>query len=135
MASNVTMPKMGYDMEEGKILRWLKKEGDTVAKGEPVAEIETDKISIEIEAFDSGVLAKILQGDGAVVPVGDPIGIIAAPGEKVDAPAAGAPAPAVAAAPAAEAAPAASAPASEWEQQPPQSLAAGTTQPVSGSNG
>lgn len=128
MASNVTMPKMGYDMEEGKILRWLKKEGDTVAKGEPVAEIETDKISIEIEAFDSGVLAKILQGDGAVVPVGDPIGIIAAPGEKVEAPAAGgAPAPAKAAAapeaaapapaaqPAAAEAPKAAAPAAQAE--------------------
>jgi pyruvate dehydrogenase E2 component (dihydrolipoamide acetyltransferase) len=112
MASNVTMPKMGYDMEEGKILRWLKQEGDTVAKGEPVAEIETDKISIEIEAFDSGVLAKILQGDGAVVPVGDPIGIIAAPGEKVEAPAAGGAAPAKAAA-APEAAAPAPAPAAE----------------------
>lgn len=104
MASNVTMPKMGYDMEEGKILRWLKKEGDPVTKGEPIAEIETDKISIEIEAFAGGVLAKILHGDGATVPVGDPIGLIAEPGEKVEAPAAGAPAPA--AKPAAEAAPA-----------------------------
>ena len=62
MASNVTMPKMGYDMEEGKILKWLKQEGDTVTKGEPIAEIETDKISIEIEAFASGVLAMILHG-------------------------------------------------------------------------
>lgn len=105
MASNVTMPKMGYDMEEGKILRWLKKEGDPVTKGEPIAEIETDKISIEIEAFAGGVLAKILHGDGATVPVGDPIGVIAEPGEKVEAPAAGAPA--AAAKPAAEAAPAA----------------------------
>lgn len=104
MASNVTMPKMGYDMEEGKILRWLKKEGDPVTKGEPIAEIETDKISIEIEAFAGGVLAKILHGDGATVPVGDPIGLIAEPGEKVEAPAAAAPA--AAAKPAAEAAPA-----------------------------
>ncbi|MFP5503853.1 MAG: biotin/lipoyl-containing protein, partial [Candidatus Sericytochromatia bacterium] len=87
MASNVTMPKMGYDMEEGKILKWLKQEGDTVTKGEPIAEIETDKVSIEIEAFASGVLAKILHGADATVPVGDAIGIIAEPGEKVEAPA------------------------------------------------
>src|SRR4051794_17653130 len=88
MASNVTMPKMGYDMTEGKILRWLKKEGETVTKGEPVAEIETDKVSIEIEAFAGGVLAKILHGENETVPVGDPIAIIAEPGEKVEAPAA-----------------------------------------------
>lgn len=88
MASNVTMPKMGYDMTEGKILRWLKKEGETVNKGEPVAEIETDKVSIEIEAFAGGVLAKILHGENETVPVGDPIAIIAEPGEKVEAPAA-----------------------------------------------
>jgi pyruvate dehydrogenase E2 component (dihydrolipoamide acetyltransferase) len=88
MASNVTMPKMGYDMTEGKILRWLKKEGDTVNKGDAVAEIETDKVSIEIEAFAGGVLAKILHGENETVPVGDPIAIIAEPGEKVEAPAA-----------------------------------------------
>lgn len=129
MASNVTMPKMGYDMEEGKILRWLKKEGDPVTKGEPIAEIETDKISIEIEAFAGGVLAKILHGDGAVVPVGDPIGLIAEPGEKVEAPAGGAPAPA--AKPAAEATQSVAAAADKqaaeaprWEEQAPQTPAA-----------
>src|SRR5205085_2249864 len=70
------------------ILRWLKKEGETVAKGDAVAEIETDKVSIEIEAFAGGVLAKILHGEGETVPVGDPIAVIAEPGEKVEAPAA-----------------------------------------------
>lgn len=88
MATNVTMPKMGYDMEEGKILRWLKNEGDAVVKGEPIAEIETDKVAIEIEAFANGVLAKILTPAGESQKVGAAIGIIAAKGEKVDAPAA-----------------------------------------------
>ncbi len=87
MASNILMPKMGYDMEEGKILRWLKNEGDAVKKSEPIAEIETDKVAIEIEAFAGGVLAKILMPAGGVAKVGAPIGIIAEPGEKVEAPA------------------------------------------------
>jgi pyruvate dehydrogenase E2 component (dihydrolipoamide acetyltransferase) len=87
MASDVLMPKMGYDMTEGKILKWLKQEGEAVNKGEPIAEIETDKISIEIEAFASGVLAKILVGENQMADVGSAIGIIAAPGEKVEGPA------------------------------------------------
>lgn len=87
MATNVLMPKMGYDMTEGKILRWLKQEGDAVTKGEAIAEIQTDKVNIEIEAFAGGVLAKILHGADEDVPVGEVIGIIAAPGEKVEAPA------------------------------------------------
>ncbi|MDB5101005.1 MAG: 2-oxo acid dehydrogenase subunit [Cyanobacteria bacterium RYN_339] len=88
MANNVLMPKMGYDMEEGKILRWLKNEGEQVTKGEPIAEIETDKIAIEIEAFASGVLTKILVQAGEMAPVGDAIGVIGEPGEKAAAPAA-----------------------------------------------
>jgi pyruvate dehydrogenase E2 component (dihydrolipoamide acetyltransferase) len=92
MASNVLMPKMGYDMTEGKILRWIKNEGDAVTKGEPIAEIQTEKVNIEIEAFDSGVLAKILHNAGEDVPVGEAIGVIAQPGEKVEGPVAAAPA-------------------------------------------
>lgn len=87
MATNVLMPKMGYDMTEGKILRWLKQEGDAVTKGEPIAEIQTDKVNIEIEAFSGGVLAKILHGADENVAVGAVIGIIAAPGEKIEIPA------------------------------------------------
>ncbi len=87
MATNVLMPKMGYDMTEGKILRWLKQEGDAVTKGEPIAEIQTDKVNIEIEAFAGGVLARILHGADEDVPVGEVIGIIAEPGEKVEVPA------------------------------------------------
>ncbi len=97
MATNVLMPKMGYDMTEGKILRWIKNEGDAVNKGEPVAEIQTEKVNIEIEAFDSGVLAKILHQAGEDVPVGQPIAIIAQPGEKVEVGEPSAPAPAAAA--------------------------------------
>lgn len=104
MASNVLMPKMGYDMTEGKILRWMKNEGETVTKGEPIAEIQTEKVNIEIEAFDSGVIAKILHQADEDVPVGEVIAIIAQPGEKVEAPAKAAPA---AAAPAKAEAPAA----------------------------
>lgn len=88
MANNVLMPKMGYDMEEGKILRWLKNEGDQVTKGEPIAEIETDKVAIEIEAFASGVLTQIIVQAGETAPVGEAIGVIGEPGEEVAAPAA-----------------------------------------------
>jgi pyruvate dehydrogenase E2 component (dihydrolipoamide acetyltransferase) len=83
MATEVSMPKMGYDMESGKILRWLKQEGDPVAKGDAIAEIETDKVAIEIEAFASGILARILVPAGADAPVGSPIGWIAQPGEAL----------------------------------------------------
>jgi pyruvate dehydrogenase E2 component (dihydrolipoamide acetyltransferase) len=111
MATEITMPQMGFDMTEGTIASWLKKEGETVTKGEPIAEIETDKTTIQIEAFGSGVLMRILAPAGAKIPVGDTIGIIADPGEKVDA-AAAAPAPAAASAPmSAPSTPAAPAPA------------------------
>lgn len=73
MASPVIMPKMGYDMTEGVVTRWLKHPGDEVAKGEPIAEIETDKVTIEIEAFAGGKLEKLLVEEGARVPVGQPI--------------------------------------------------------------
>jgi pyruvate dehydrogenase E2 component (dihydrolipoamide acetyltransferase) len=74
---------MGFDMTEGTIAAWLKKEGDPVAKGEPIAEIETDKTTIQIESFSSGVLRKILAQAGQKVPVGQVIGIIAAPDEPI----------------------------------------------------
>jgi len=83
MATNITMPQMGFDMTEGTIAAWLKQEGETVAKGDPIAEIETDKTTIQIEAFASGVLAKIVVQAGQKTPVGEVIGVIAAPGEAV----------------------------------------------------
>ncbi len=92
MATEITMPQMGFDMTEGVIANWLKAEGDAVQKGEAIAEIETDKTTIQIEAFGSGVLSKILAPVGAKVPVGQTIGLIGEPGEAVSAPAAAAPA-------------------------------------------
>jgi pyruvate dehydrogenase E2 component (dihydrolipoamide acetyltransferase) len=63
------MPKMGFDMQEGTIVRWLKKPGDAVRRGEPIAEIETDKVTIEIEAFESGTLTEIVVQEGQSAPV------------------------------------------------------------------
>lgn len=74
--ANVTMPQLGFDMQEGTLVRWLKQPGDKVEKGEPLAEIETDKAVIEIESFHSGVLTKILVAEGTTVPVGQPIAVI-----------------------------------------------------------
>lgn len=76
MTTELTMPQMGYDMQEGVIVRWLKAEGDTVRAGEPIAEIETDKAVVEFEAYTDGILQKILVSEGYAVPVGQPIAII-----------------------------------------------------------
>ncbi len=84
MAKTVVMPQMGYDMDAGTLLRWLKQEGDQVERGEPIAEIETDKVNIEIEAFDSGVLHKTLITEGQTVPVGEAIAIIGEEGEEIE---------------------------------------------------
>ena len=73
---NVEMPKMGYTMEEGKILHWLKNVGETVKRGDMLAEVETDKVNIEIEAFASGVLRKILISEGESAPIGAAIALI-----------------------------------------------------------
>lgn len=79
----VEMPKMGDTMEEGKILRWMKKEGDEVKRGESIAEVETDKVNIEIESFASGVLRKILVSEGESAPIGAGIALIGAPDEPL----------------------------------------------------
>ncbi|MBI4329270.1 MAG: 2-oxo acid dehydrogenase subunit E2 [Chloroflexi bacterium] len=83
MATEIVMPKMGYDMREGKIIRWLKKEGDAVARGEAVAEIESEKATLEVEAFASGILTKIYVAEGATVPVGDVLAVIGAADEAI----------------------------------------------------
>lgn len=83
LATQLIMPQMGYDMEEGTLLRWLKAEGDRVQRGEPVAEIETDKAVVEIEAIATGVLRKMLVTEGVTVPVGSPIGIVAGEDEDI----------------------------------------------------
>jgi pyruvate dehydrogenase E2 component (dihydrolipoamide acetyltransferase) len=84
MAKTVVMPQMGYDMDAGTLLRWLKQEGDAVERGEAIAEIETDKVNIEIEAFEGGVLRKTLITEGQTVPVGEPIAIIGTADEPIE---------------------------------------------------
>ena len=83
MATTVIMPQMGYDMREGTVVRWHKREGDDVARGDILAEIETDKATVEMEAFSPGILGKIVAEEGRTVPVGDPIAVIVSPGEAV----------------------------------------------------
>jgi pyruvate dehydrogenase E2 component (dihydrolipoamide acetyltransferase) len=85
MATAVIMPKAGMAMEQGTISRWLKKVGDPIKKGEPILEIETDKVSMEVESEVSGVLLAILEEAGAVVPVIQTIAWIGAAGEAVPA--------------------------------------------------
>src|SRR5947207_1047766 len=81
MATSVVMPALEMAQETGKIVSWLKKEGDAITKGEPLLEVETDKAVVEIEATADGVLAGIKSQEGAVVPVGVTIAWIVAPGE------------------------------------------------------
>jgi pyruvate dehydrogenase E2 component (dihydrolipoamide acetyltransferase) len=72
----ITMANLGYDMETGTIVSWSKEVGDTVARGEPIAEIETDKTNVEMESLAAGTLVEITQPAGAVVPVGEVIGYL-----------------------------------------------------------
>ena len=82
MAVSVVMPALELAQETGKVLVWIKKEGDTVVKGEPLLEIETDKVSFELEAQADGILAGIRSREGDVVPVGQIIAWLVAPGEQ-----------------------------------------------------
>ncbi|MHB8856191.1 MAG: dihydrolipoamide acetyltransferase family protein [Bellilinea sp.] len=83
MAEIVAMPKLGFDMAEGTLVRWVIAEGGEVAKGAVLAEIETDKATVEVESSAGGILYRQLVAEGAAVPVGTPIAVIAAPGEEV----------------------------------------------------
>ena len=83
MAIDILMPALSPTMEQGKLAKWLKKEGDKVKPGDVLAEIETDKATMEVEAIDEGVLAKILVADGTDnVAVNTPIGVLAMDGEE-----------------------------------------------------
>lgn len=84
MATVVNMPKLGFDMAEGLLVRWVKAEGEQVAKGEVLAEIETDKATVEVEADAEGTVHKHLVSENTSVPVGDPIAVIGAEGEDID---------------------------------------------------
>jgi pyruvate dehydrogenase E2 component (dihydrolipoamide acetyltransferase) len=115
MPINILMPALSPTMEKGNLAKWLKKEGDTVKSGDVIAEIETDKATMEVEAVDEGTIAKILVPEGTQdVPVNDVIAVLAGDGEDVKAAGAGAakpaPKPAEAPKPAAAPAPAAAAP-------------------------
>ena len=83
MAVKVLMPKGSDTMTEGKVLKWLKKEGDQVLTGEGVVEIETDKVNMEVEAMGSGVLRKVMVDAGKVVPVGELLAVVAKPEEDI----------------------------------------------------
>jgi pyruvate dehydrogenase E2 component (dihydrolipoamide acetyltransferase) len=91
--TKVVMPKLSEAMDTGRIIKWIKKEGDPVSGGEIVAEIETDKADVEMEAFGAGVLRKILVPAGERAPVGTLIAVIAEPGEDISSVVAGAAAP------------------------------------------
>src|SRR3954468_7878465 len=83
MATQVIMPKLSPTMEEGQLSRWLKKEGDTVSMGEPLAEIDTDKATMEMQSLGNGVLRKILIQEGESAPLGQIIAIIGEPDEDI----------------------------------------------------
>ena len=83
MAGRVLMPKGSDTMTEGKVLKWLKHEGETVSPGEAVVEIETDKVNMEVEALSAGALRKIMVGEGQTVPVGQLLAVIAGPDEDI----------------------------------------------------
>jgi pyruvate dehydrogenase E2 component (dihydrolipoamide acetyltransferase) len=85
------MPKLGFDMAEGLLVRWVKQVGENINKGDVLAEIETDKATVEVESSASGVVLQLIVEQGTMVPVNAPIAVVGAAGEKVDAPAAAAP--------------------------------------------
>ncbi len=96
MAETISMPKLGFDMREGTLIRWVKNEGDSVNKGDVLAEIETDKATVEVEASAEGIVRKLLVNQGDIVPVGTAMAIIGGADEKIDLPAGGDSAPATA---------------------------------------
>ncbi|HLM33722.1 MAG TPA: dihydrolipoamide acetyltransferase family protein [Gaiellaceae bacterium] len=83
MANQVTLPRLGQGMESGTIVRWLKSEGDKVEKGEPLYELDTEKVTQEVEADASGVILKILAGEGEEIEVGKPVAVIGEEGEEI----------------------------------------------------
>ena len=84
MADIIEMPKLGFDMAEGTLVNWVKAEGEKITKGDVIAEIETDKATIQVDSAFSGLVFKHLVAANSKVPVGTPIAIVAAEGEKVN---------------------------------------------------
>lgn len=83
VATRVTMPKLGLTFRKGKVVRWLKTEGELVNKGEPLVEVMTEKVTVVVEAPATGILAKIVAPPGAEVPLGGLLAVIAEPGEDI----------------------------------------------------
>jgi len=83
MAETISMPKLGFDMAEGVLVRWVKQVGENINKGDVLAEIETDKATVEVESSASGVVLQLIVDQGAVVPVNAPIAVVGAAGEVV----------------------------------------------------
>jgi pyruvate dehydrogenase E2 component (dihydrolipoamide acetyltransferase) len=129
--ATVIMPKMGDAMEEGTLLKWLKNPGDEIAAGDPIAEIETDKVTLELEAEEDGFLTNTLVEEGAVVPIGTPVATIGAESEVGQ----GAPAAAEAPAPAAPEAETAEAALEPAQQGAPAAVAAAPAPAASSTNG
>jgi len=123
MATAIQMPALSPTMTEGKITKWLKKEGDKIAAGDAIAEVETDKSNLEVEAYDDGYLLKVLIKEGDTAPVGAPIAYFGEKGEKVSLEA---PAPAAAAP---EPRPPSAAPSSEVKRVPAPAVAAAPLPP------
>ncbi len=92
MATNVLLPQWGMNMEDGTLTKWLVEEGDEIAEGQPLVEIETAKINSELESPASGVVAHIMAAEGSLVKVGELVAVIAEPGENAPRPEPGAPA-------------------------------------------
>ena len=86
MAETITMPKLGFDMAEGTLVRWVRNEGENINKGDVLAEIETDKATVEVKSSASGIVRRLLVDQGAVVPIGAAIAIIGSADEKIDEP-------------------------------------------------
>lgn len=83
MAEIITMPKLGFDMQEGTLASWVKKIGDKVAEGDILVEVETDKATVEVEVYKSGTLLQTLVEPGDIVQVGEPIAIVGKQGEDI----------------------------------------------------
>jgi pyruvate dehydrogenase E2 component (dihydrolipoamide acetyltransferase) len=84
MADIVIMPKLGFDMAEGTLVRWVIAEGSSVEKGSVLAEIETDKATVEVESTFTGIVRRHLVEEGSIVPVNTPIAVIGAVDEVID---------------------------------------------------
>jgi pyruvate dehydrogenase E2 component (dihydrolipoamide acetyltransferase) len=83
MATFFPLPKLGMNQEEGEVVSWLVNEGDEVKEGQPIVEVETDKTTVELESTVSGVVARILHGEGDIVPINGVLAVILAPGEAL----------------------------------------------------